>query len=71
MDRVEDIAEYFARQIVQHQPVGPYIIAGYCSGGPTAFELAKILAERGAEVSWVALFGPLHPVTHQEWLRLL
>ncbi|MGY3697526.1 thioesterase domain-containing protein [Bradyrhizobium sp. USDA 3240] len=71
MDRVEDIAEYFARQIVQYQPVGPYIIAGYCSGGPTAFELAKILTKRGADVHCVALFGPLHPATHQELLRLL
>lgn len=43
MDRVEDIAEYFARQIVEYQPNGPYIIAGYCSGAATAFELAKIL----------------------------
>lgn len=71
MDRVEDIAEYFARQIVEYQPNGPYIIAGYCSGAPTAFELAKILGRRGAEVPCIALFGPLHPTTHQELPRLL
>ena len=55
MDRVEDIAEYFARQIVEYQPTGPYIIAGYCSGAPTAFELAKILRQRGADVPCIAL----------------
>jgi thioesterase domain-containing protein len=66
MDRVEDIAEYFARQIVEYQPTGPYIIAGYCSGAPTAFELAKILGQRGAEVTCIALFGPLHPTTYGE-----
>lgn len=71
MDRVEDIAEYFARQILQYQPVGPYVIAGYCSGGPTAFELAKTLTRRGADIPCVALFGPLHPATHQELPRLL
>ncbi|WP_439922570.1 thioesterase domain-containing protein [Nitrobacter sp. JJSN] len=71
MDRVEDIAEYFARQIVEYQPTGPYIIAGYCSGAPTAFELAKILRQRGAEVPCLALFGPLHPATHAELPRLL
>ncbi|MGN1286301.1 MAG: thioesterase domain-containing protein, partial [Bradyrhizobium sp.] len=71
MDRVEDIAEYFARQIVEYQPNGPYIIAGYCSGAPTAFELAKILGRRGAEVPCIALFGPLHPTTYQELPRLL
>ncbi|RVB77902.1 MULTISPECIES: thioesterase domain-containing protein [unclassified Mesorhizobium] len=71
MDRVEDIAEYFARQIVEYQPTGPYIIAGYCSGAATAFELAKILGQRGAEVPCIALFGPLHPTTYKELPRLL
>ncbi|UPK08314.1 thioesterase [Bradyrhizobium sp. 170] len=71
MDRVEDIAEYFARQIVECQPTGPYIIAGFCSGAATAFELAKILGQRGAEVPCIALFGPLHPTTYRELPRLL
>jgi thioesterase domain-containing protein len=71
MDRVEDIAEYFARQIVEYQPSGPYIIVGYCSGGATALELAGILRRRGAEIPCVALFGPLHPTAHSELPRLL
>jgi thioesterase domain-containing protein len=71
MDRVEDIAEYFARQIVDYQPAGPYVIAGYCSGGATALELANILAERGADIPCVALFGPLHPTTYRELPRRL
>ncbi|MCP2214734.1 thioesterase domain-containing protein [Bradyrhizobium elkanii] len=71
MDRVEDIAEYFARQIVEYQPTGPYIIAGYCSGASTAFELAQILGQRKSEVACVALFGPLHPTTYGEWPRRL
>lgn len=71
MERVEDIAEYFARQIVAYQPTGPYIIAGYCSGAATALELAKILRQRGAEVPCMALFGPLHPITFKELPRQL
>jgi thioesterase domain-containing protein len=71
MDRVEDIAQYFARQIIEYQPTGPCIIAGYCSGAATAFELAKILGQRGAEVPCLALFGPLHPTTYKELPRLL
>lgn len=70
MDRVEDIAEYFARQIVEYQPAGPYIIVGYCSGASTAFELAKILGQRGAEVRCVVLFGPLYPPTNEKLPRL-
>lgn len=71
MDRVEDVAEYFARQIVEYRPTGPYIIAGYCSGAATALELAKILRQRGAEIPCLALFGPLHPTTYGESPRLL
>jgi hypothetical protein len=71
MDRVEDIAEYFANQIVEYQPTGPYIIAGYCSGGATAFELARILRQRGASVPCLALFGPLDPSTYRDLPRLL
>jgi thioesterase domain-containing protein len=71
MDRVEDIAEYFARQIVEYQPTGPYIIAGYCSGAPTAFELAKILKQRGADVPCIALFGPIYPTTNEKLPRLM
>ncbi|RVD74030.1 MAG: thioesterase [Mesorhizobium sp.] len=71
MDRVEDIAEYFARQILEYQPTGPYIIAGYCSGAATALQLAKILRQRGAEIPCTALFGPLHPTTYGESPRLL
>jgi thioesterase domain-containing protein len=71
MDRVEDIAEYFARQIVEYQPTGPRIIVGYCSGAPTAFELARILERRGTEVSCVALFGPIYPPTNERFPRLM
>lgn len=71
MERVEDIAEYFAGQILEYQPTGPYVIAGYCSGASTAFELAKLLRQRGAEVRCLALFGPIHPSTYQARHRLL
>lgn len=71
MDRVEDIAAYFSQQIIDHQPEGPYVIAGYCSGGATALELAKILSQRGREIECVALFGPLHPTTYRKFPRRL
>ncbi|WP_262030991.1 thioesterase domain-containing protein [Microvirga sp. Mcv34] len=71
MDRVEDIAAYFARQILEFQPTGPYIIAGYCSGASTAFELAKVLEQQGANVECLALFGPVHPSTYQAASRLM
>lgn len=70
-DSIEDIAEYFANQILEFQPVGPYVLAGYCSGAAVALELAQRLVQRGAEVRCVAFFGPLHPSTYQTLPRLL
>jgi thioesterase domain-containing protein len=55
--RVEELAAYFGAQITAFQPKGPRIIAGYCAGGGTAFELARQLLQSGVEVRAVALFG--------------
>jgi thioesterase domain-containing protein len=55
--RVEELAGYFAAQIKAFQPEGPYIIAGYCAGGATAFELAQQLLRAGSTIEAVALFG--------------
>jgi thioesterase domain-containing protein len=55
--RIEDLAAYFAAQIKAFQPEGPYVIAGYCAGGATAFELAQQLVRAGSTVKVVALFG--------------
>jgi len=54
---IEDLAAYFAAQIKAFQPEGPYIIAGYCAGGATAFELAQQLLRARSNVKLVALFG--------------
>jgi thioesterase domain-containing protein len=68
LTRVEDLAAYFADQILAfHGAAGAMVIAGYCAGGTIAFELARQLAERGAAISFVALFaGPYPP-----WYRAL
>jgi thioesterase domain-containing protein len=57
MTSVEELALYFAEQIRAFRPEGPYIIAGHCSGGTVAFEVASLLQWEGAEVEFVALFG--------------
>jgi thioesterase domain-containing protein len=62
---VEDIAAYFASQILAFRPNGPYLLAGYCAGGTIAFELARQLSEGGATVPLVALFASPHP----KWYR--
>jgi thioesterase domain-containing protein len=61
LERVEDLAASFARQIRAFRPEGPYIIAGYCAGGTVAYELAQQLAQGGAAISLLALFGSPYP----------
>jgi thioesterase domain-containing protein len=63
--RVEDVAAYFAQAIRSFRPGGPWIIAGYCMGGTTAFELARQLQAGGGSVAFLALFGAPYPVYFQ------
>jgi len=62
---VEDLAAYFAARIRAFQPDGPYTIAGHCSGGAIAFELARQLVQQGAAITFVALFSSPYP----SWFR--
>jgi thioesterase domain-containing protein len=62
---IEDLAAYFAAQIKAFQPEGPYIIAGYCAGGATAFELAQQLLRAGSTVKVLALFGAPYATAYQ------
>jgi thioesterase domain-containing protein len=65
LTRIEDIAAYFADQIVAFRPHGPCIIAGYCAGGTVAFELGRQLTQAGRDVRFVALLGSPYPT----WYR--
>jgi thioesterase domain-containing protein len=67
---VEELAAYFAAQIRAYRPDGPCIVAGFCAGGVTAFELARQLLREGAPVSFLALFGAPYPATYRP-VRLL
>lgn len=65
MARVEDLAAYFAAQILAMQPEGPLIVAGHCAGGAIAFELARQLQRRGAAVRLLALFACPFPTYYR------
>lgn len=61
LERIEDLAAYFAAQIQAFHPDGPCIVAGYCAGGTIAFELARQLRSEGMPVQFLALFGAPYP----------
>jgi len=62
---IEDLAAYFAAEILAYRPDGPYVITGYCAGGTIAFELARQLLERGATIRCVALFTSPYPTAYR------
>ena len=58
---VQDLASYFANQIREFQPHGPYVLAGYCAGATIAYEVAQQLTRDGADVEFVAMFAGAFP----------
>ena len=54
-NRIDQMAEAYIKEILAVQPKGPYFIAGVCTGGTVAFEMASILSSRGLEVAFLGL----------------
>lgn len=48
---LEEMAAIYAQEIIAHEPIGPYQIAGYSSGGVLAHEIARQISITGRSVS--------------------
>ena len=55
-ENMEDLAAYYLSEIIEHNPHGPYLLAGYSFGGIVAFEIAQQLNKMGKDVKMVAIF---------------
>jgi acyl-CoA synthetase (AMP-forming)/AMP-acid ligase II/thioesterase domain-containing protein len=55
---IEGLAGTFLEEVRRVQPEGPYLLGGYCSGGPIAIEMAKRLASDGQRVAFLGLVDP-------------
>jgi len=55
LESIETIAAYYNQEILNHDPIGPYAIAGYSMGGIIAYEMAKQLKEAGKKVEMLAM----------------
>jgi len=53
---MEEMAEFYLREIRQLQPRGPYYLAGFCFGGYLALEAARQLQAAGEKIGLLALF---------------
>ncbi len=54
--RVEEIAARYVADAMEAQPEGPYHLAGVCTGGVVAYEMARQIHAMGGEVGALALF---------------
>lgn len=74
LDSLAALARYQIEQIRRYRPRGPYLIAGHCSGGALAFEVAQQLVAAGQEVALLALIGSPFPTMFSRaamaWVRL-
>ena len=64
LDRIEDMAAHYIREMLLRNPDGPFCLAGYSLGGLIAWEMAKQLKDMGKEVPMLSLFDA---VAKYEW----
>lgn len=66
------LAALYCDAIVRQQPSGPYQLAGISFGGVVAVEAAKMLQQRGEEVSLVVLLDSILPsgVERSGWKKI-
>ena len=67
LGRIEDVAGYFAAQIIASRPAGPVIIAAYCAGGAVALDLTRQLRQAGQAVALLVLVGCPFPASYRKW----
>lgn len=58
---MRELAEELFDEVKRVQAKGPYFIGGYSMGGPIAWELALLMAERGEHVPSLLFFDPAVP----------
>lgn len=56
LQTIEAMADRYLQEIRTIQPVGPYLLGGYCLGGSVAYEMAQHLVAGGEKVAMVAMF---------------
>lgn len=64
LDRIEEMAAHYIKEILLQNPDGKYCLAGYSLGGLIAWEMAAQLKANGKEVPLLALFDA---VAKYEW----
>lgn len=68
---IEEISAKYISEILQVDPEGPYLIAGYSLGGKIAYEMARQLIASGKEVKMLGIFDTYVASTSQGFEKFL
>lgn len=73
LETVEEIASCYVEEIVEQNPNGPYVIAGYSLGGIIAREMVKQLERSGRHVKALLLIDTNLQISYgtDRWSRML
>ena len=72
IDSISDIAKFYVNEIIEHNPAGPYIIAGYSIGGFIAVEIVQQLTLMNKDVKMLVIFDTDSDRTREteRWTRI-
>ncbi|QJW88007.1 amino acid adenylation domain-containing protein [Spirosoma taeanense] len=56
LEDMQAIASFYVNELLEQNPEGPYVLAGYSFGGYIAVEMARLLKEMSKPVKMLALF---------------
>jgi thioesterase domain-containing protein len=71
LENLPDIAGHYIKEIMQHNPSGPYLLAGYSFGGYVAVEMRKQLTAMGKRVKMLMMFDTNAEKTeYKDWMIL-
>ena len=70
LDKMEDIAADYIKEILKQNPEGPYALCGYSFGGLITFEMGKQLKAMGKKVSMLGMFDSYayESIYYKPWL---
>lgn len=60
-NRIEEMAEFYIKELKKAQPHGPYNLGGFCFGGVVAYEMACQLIKQGDEIAVLAVLESAPP----------
>lgn len=69
-ESIEAMAAHYVAVLLEHQPTGPYQLAGYSMGGGIVLEMAQQLRTKGHEVRFLGIIDTPAQNPNLKWIRL-